>query len=126
MSDEVTTIDNLENAIAKLIVEYNDKVKGSMNDVILEVADSAVEELQASSPHDNGDYAKAWKRSKAYDTADIAKVVIFNKGYGQITHLLEKGHLKRNGIDWVDARPHIKIAAANAEEMFELAIKEVI
>jgi len=125
MSDEVTTIDNLENAIAKLIVEYNDKVKGSMNDVILEVADSAVEELQASSPKDTGAYAKSWKRSKAYDTADIAKVVVFNKGHGQITHLLEKGHAKQNG-GRVAAIPHIKTAAENAEEMFELAIKEVI
>jgi len=131
MSDETVTLDNLEAAIANIINEYSDDVNEDVKDAAKVAAESAVSDLKANSPKStglktSGEYAKAWTLKVETDTSNKASVTVYNKGHGQITHLLEKGHLKRNGIGWVDAIPHITPAAEDAAKLFEAAVKEVI
>lgn len=125
MIDETVTLDNLEAAIANIINEYSDDVNEDVKDAAKAAAESAVSDLKANSPKKTGSYAKSWTKKVETDTSNKASVTVYNKGHGQITHLLEKGHAKQNG-GRVAAIPHITPAAEDAAKLFEAAVKEVI
>jgi len=125
MDNTRTTLENLESDIAKLVREYAEDVTKDVKKLATQAAESAVDELHVTSPHDSGDYAKAWTKVSSVDTSDRVSILVFNKGHGQITHLLEKGHAKVNG-GTVRAKPHIAKAATKAAEAFENSIKEVV
>ena len=53
----------------------------------------------------------------------IKKVIVYNKNEPHLTHLLERGHAKRNG-GRVAAKVHIEPAAAKAADNFEKTVRE--
>ena len=123
MDSNVTTIDDLEAVMSKIIREYAEDTQKVVAKAAEEAAAGAVSELKSTSPKDSGEYRKSWRKSVATDTNNKVSVVVYNKGLGQITHLLEKGHAKVNG-GRVAASPHIEPAAENAVKAFENGIKE--
>ncbi|WP_130807649.1 HK97 gp10 family phage protein [Senegalia massiliensis] len=114
-----TTLEGLGDEIAKAIKEYTDDVKEGIEIELKEVADTAVKELKANSPKDTGEYAKGWRKKKVK-----GGYVISNKVY-QLTHLLEKGHAKRNG-GRVAPRVHIKPVEEAAIIKTEQGIEKII
>lgn len=53
--------------------------------------------LRANSPKRTGDYAKGWAYKVDGDVPGSYTGHVYNKTNYQLTHLLEKGHVKRNG-----------------------------
>ena len=97
----VINIQSLSSEINRQLQLYSNVLEDKVDEIAEEVASDAVSKLKSRSPKDTGDYAKKWtykKVGKAY--------VIYNKKY-QLTHLLEKGHVKAGG-GRVAARVHIK------------------
>lgn len=84
-------ITELSSEIMKCLNEYTDEVIDTLEKTKENLADDAVKELRATSPKDEGKYAKGWKKRK------VGKKYIVHNSVYQITHLLEKGHAKRNG-----------------------------
>lgn len=73
------------------------------------VANEAANKLKNTSPKKTGKYARAWKVKTEKGSANIDKVVVYNKRY-QLTHLLENGHVVRNKkgtYGRAPAQPHI-------------------
>lgn len=94
-----------------------------MKNIIDDVTKDTVKELKAISPKKKGKYAKGWKKKLRYENSMKKKNVIHNTVH-QLTHLLEKGHAKRNG-GRVEGKPHISVAEQHAEEYITRRLKRL-
>lgn len=95
-----------------------------MKNIIDDVAKETVKELKKTSPKRKGKYKKGWKKEVAYEDSTKKRTVICNSVY-QLTHLLEKGHARRNGGRDVPGIPHIKPAEERAEASIERRLREL-
>lgn len=111
-------LDNLASAIMDALKEY-----GAHSDVVVEAAVNAagkdcVDEIRANAPErpNGGRYKKSW-RGKAETPAPhrYTYTAYANKDGYRIAHLLENGHLNRDGSR-TRAFPHIRPAEKKAEE----------
>lgn len=76
----------------KIIKELQTDVKEAIEKASKDVAKEGIAQLKGKSPKRTGEYAKGWGQSKRNDS-----IVIHNRTKPGLTHLLEKGHAKRNG-----------------------------
>ena len=111
--------DSLSVQLSKILLNYEQEVRENIKDVQDEVAESTVELLKATSPKDRPEYYKGWGIK-----ATPKGRVIANLTHPQLTHLLEKGHVKRGGKGRVVAQKHIKPAEQKAIEEFERRVIE--
>lgn len=109
----MTEINNLANEIAEQVKLYTREVKEEIETAKQEVSKELVQDLKRDSPEKTGSYRKGWKIKKEKRSNKI-----HNSTDYQLTHLLEKGHAKRNG-GRVAAKIHI---APNEEK----AIREFL
>jgi len=93
-------MDDLAKQILEALEDYSEEVEEIVEDEIENVANEAVAELKSNSPKRTGKYAKSWRKTKIKDGYSV-----HNTKAG-LTHLLEKGHAKRNG-GRTKAIPHI-------------------
>ncbi len=96
-------MDDLAKQILEALEDYSEEVEEIVEDEIENVANEAVSELKANSPkrkRNGGKYARSWRKTKVKDGYSV-----HNTKAG-LTHLLEKGHAKRNG-GRTKAMPHI-------------------
>ena len=82
---------DLSGEIMKCLEEYTEEVVEALEKTEKELANEAVRTLRQTSPKKSGKYAKSWTQTK-----QGKKRIVHNRRY-QLTHLLEKGHAKRNG-----------------------------
>lgn len=95
-------INQLANEIVRQLEMYTDDVKDELDQATDEISKEAVSELKASSPKKTGKYAKNWARKQTKHG-----YVVYNKAPTyRLTHLLEHGHMNRDGSR-TPAKPHI-------------------
>jgi len=111
-------------------MDVNERMKNILETEVIKVervvknsaeitAKTVVKNIKSDSPKNTGKYRKGW-------TYKITKkgVIVFNKKYGNLTHLLEFGHLKVGGVGRVSARPHIKTNEDEGIEIFFNRVKK--
>lgn len=94
----------------------------AFKDEVKSTAKVCKEEIRAASPVQTGDYRKGWRVKVLFESSSNVRVVVHNATDYQLTHLLEKGHAKRNG-GRVPAYPHIAQAEKRASERLQKAVK---
>lgn len=106
----------LESTIKEILSEYGDEVYEVLDDCVNEVAEEAADKLKqvdhfAPGGHPTGAYSKSWKNEKQPTGRLTTKQVVHNLEHYRLTHLLEKGHVIRNGTGRTFGRtgkyPHI-------------------
>ena len=111
--------------LAKAVQQELDQFAGLMPDLIKAAADTAakqaVKQLKSTSPRskgkNSGKYAKNWK-AEDVKIRTGASVVVHNKDYYMLAHLLEYGHpLPQGGRS--KAQPHIQAAEEMAMQIFQ-------
>lgn len=125
------------NEIVQMLNKYNDDIKKGIADASLNVAEEGAKKLQETKqPSGEGGtarpmkrrewkkYSKGWKVKTTLKPA-YASAVIHNKTDYQLTHLLEYGHITRNGTR-TRAFKHIKPVEEYCQNEFEKKCKEVI
>lgn len=127
-----TPIDKLGGAIADILDEYADQVNASVGEIAEKLAKKGTQTLRNVSKSEfkggTGKYAKGWKVEKTdWRRKQLEKsAVIYNEQSG-LPHLLEYGHVTRNGtnrvFDDVKGREHI---APVEEKLVETFMKEVM
>lgn len=131
---ELDDATDLRREINDVLLAYGLSVDETMQQAIDEVSKLAVMELRAASS-ENGwkNYARGWVYESKADKKGIRRNVLYNKKYGQLTHLLENGHEK---ILWgkkpksvgtrVAGKPHIKPVADMIEKELPKEIEKAL
>lgn len=118
---------SLSEEIQNQLKTFGTALNREINEGLKEVAEKTAETLRQGGPYNerSGKYTRDWAvklRSRSYSSVTMTEeYTVYNKKNYQLTHLLEKGHVSRNGSR---VRPfeHIKPAEELAEQM---AISEV-
>ena len=114
-------------ALKDILTEYRDDVTEGVSKSVESTAKYGQKSLKATSPKRKGKYARGWKvkleKKRLYTVATL-----YNARPG-LPHLLEHGHVTRNGkrtYGRTPAHPHIAEVEQTTIEMFERAVREVI
>lgn len=126
---------NIDKAIKEVLEEYGDDVYEVLGEAVDQVADEGVKKLESvrrfsRKGNPTGEYSRDW-------VADVEPVgrlgqkrVIHNLEHYRLAHLLEKGHVSRNGtgrvFDPVPAYPHIKPVEEWVQEELPKRVEEMI
>ena len=105
---QVTGIDDIQKEIMKQLQYYAADVKEKVEEAQEATAAKMIAELKADSPKGNRmkkQYAKGWGIKRM-----PKKIIVYNKTNYQLTHLLEHGHVTKNGTDRTEAQIHIRPA----------------
>lgn len=116
--------------LQKQLESYNQDIVEGLNKAYKELADAGVAKLQSTHPyHDRtGKYSKGFavtQRKNAVTATGAESYTIHNKKHYQITHLLEHGHLTRNGSRTA-AFEHWKPTLDELDRKAETIVKNVI
>lgn len=109
MASRTVTPEQLADRIQQVLAKYQNDVDLTTAEVVKDVAKEGRRALKANSPKKKGKYASKWafqvEKHRLYTVATI-----YNAQPG-LPHLLEFGHVSRNGTGrtygFVGARPHI-------------------
>lgn len=92
--------------LADILDEVEKEVETKSQDIFEQGAMEAEHVLRSKSPHLYGDYQRGWA-VRRHQEGKIKGYIVYNKDQYMLTHLLEKGHAKKNG-GRVRAIPHIR------------------
>lgn len=115
MGKKIKPLD-LSAAVQQTLNEYGEEVNAIVSDCVDEVAETAKQKLQgtnrfAPGRNPSGKYAKSWTVDEEKTGRLSVKKVVHNEEHYRLTHLLENGHVSRNGthrtFGRVPAYPHI-------------------
>lgn len=128
-----TAIDKLNAEIADILSEYAEEVEKNVNIITAEIGKKGAQALRSQSRqvfrNGTGEYANGWAVDNSGTSHRVIKgsSVIYNKDHYQLAHLLEHGHVSRNGTGRtfgdVPGREHI---APVEKELVETFQREVV
>lgn len=103
-------------AISGYLNEYGKEIREEVEELADEVAGETLKEIKANSPVDKGSYKKGWRkkpRSRRWERKLLPYITATDL---QLTHLLENGHLNRDGTTRAAPIKHIKPVEEKAVE----------
>lgn len=119
----MTSIDNFAKEIVKELERFSQYVAEEVEDSAKKVSKQAVQKLKTTSPTGDyaggGSYAKGWRVKKVGDNYTVHNATDY-----QLTHLLEDGHVNRDGSR-TPAYPHIKKVEKEAIRDFEKELNKI-
>lgn len=124
-----TPVDKLADAISGILSQYENDVRDNLAEITTQIGKKGVQALRRASKDamksGTGEYARGWKAQVEKGRLGTT-VVIFNEHPG-LPHLLEYGHVSRNGtgrtFGKVPGHEHI---APVADELVEQFQREVV
>lgn len=118
-------VDLLGKEVMKYLTEYKEDISDAVENVSNRIGKEATNELKEESPKLTGDYARGWKIKKDKVGKSRYVVKIHNKTNYQLTHLLEFGHVTKNG-GRTRPIPHIRPIEEKYKKIFEQELKKNI
>lgn len=113
-------IDDLAREINRTLANYAHGVGENIEKIAEKVAKEGALRLKANSPIKSGSYRKGWRAKKVGKSW-----VVHNATSYQLTHLLEKGHVKVGG-GRVPAKVHIAPVEKDMIDEFVKGVEEAI
>lgn len=130
-NENVEALDQLNAAISRILKRYADDLGEELDKVATSMGREGAKAINAKAmetfpvndrkPSENREYEKSWTFAK--ETTRFETVVTIYSKKPSLAHLLEKGHVSRNGtkrtFGRVDGYPHITPVAEELERRFE-------
>ena len=120
----MTSIVDFNKTLIKHLQTYSKVLSKDVDKAAKEIAKDASVEVKKESPSDRGKYAKSW--GVVYKKGNY---IVRNKEHYRLTHLLEKGHVIKNGTQRTfgdtNPQPHIKPVEEDVIKTFEKRIEEL-
>ena len=110
--------------IKDILNEYSEDIQEAINQEAIDVANKGMKELKETSPKRTGKYSKGW-RVKTEKGRGFINCTIHNATNYQLTHLLEKPHLTRNGRR-TTPKVHIAPVEEKCIEEFQKGVENII
>ena len=117
MADSILDINDILN-------EYSSDVQEAITEEAQRRAKEAATELKNTSPKRTGKYSKGW-RVKTTKGKGYIDCIVHNATSYQLTHLLEKPHLKRNG-GITTPKVHIKPVEEKVIREYQKSVENII
>ena len=110
--------------VKDILNEYSEDIQEAISQEAINVANKGVKELKETSPKRTGKYSKGW-RVKTKKGVGFIECTIHNATNYQLTHLLEKPHLTRNGRR-TTPKVHIAPVEEKCVDEFERNVEKII
>ena len=129
-SKRIGAID-LENAISQVLSEYGTEVYRVLGVCCREVSEEAVQKLhQGGGYNGTGAYNADWTYKYELTKRFHQGYIVYNDDHYRLAHLLEKGHLIRNGTERTygstSSFPHIKPVEQWAQEELPRKVRTML
>jgi len=118
--------------ISDMVRQYTENVSTDVTKEIDDTANKMLDEIKSTAPYDpkgNGEYRKGFKIKKSSKSGRTTRI-IYNKNCPGLVHLLEFGHVIRNGtgryFGETDPRPHMRPAYDKYVPQMEKNIDDII
>lgn len=122
-----TPVDKLSAEIGAILSEYGQDVEAEMEEAVKKVSKAGAKALRSKAKQTfkgSGAYAKGWT-STVETGGHSAQGVIYNKDLPGLPHLLEHGHLNRDGSR-TPGRAHISVIEEQIIQDFTLEVEKGI
>lgn len=113
---------SISDQLTKIFEQYGRQASEAVEKAAKKTGRDTVKELKQTSPKRYGDYAKSWTTKTKKSNGRLVSVTVYNKEHYRLTHLLENGHVIKNGSGTygrVNGRKHIQPAEQNGIKEFE-------
>lgn len=117
----MTDIDEIAKEIQKQLQKYGKACREDVEKAKKIVSKQAKEDIAQHSPKRRPEYKDGWTVKKVGDS-----YIVHNKDNYQLTHLLEHGHVTRDGSSRTKAQPHIGPAEAYAINDYLKRVKKAL
>lgn len=118
--------EGLEDAIMNALKEYTDDVIEGTKEATEKAAKTVKNEIQKNAPSKSGKYKKSWSTKKTIETSVRLEMTVYSPKRYMLAHLIEKGHVKKNGNGTTKAQAHIAPAEQKGIKQLEEDIKKII
>lgn len=112
---KVVPLERLDAELQAILEEYEEDIDSSVQGTVRKIAQKAAKAVRAEAHSKVGGskYYKDWSYKSDNDKKRLHYgAVVYNKKHYQLAHLLEKGHVSKNGtgrtFGFVAGRPHIQ------------------
>lgn len=117
----------IANTITKWLTEYTEDVTDIAKEVVDEIADGVLEETKKHISWNDKKYSNSFEVKTSFENKRNKRKTWYVKSpHYRLTHLLEFGHVTRNGTTRTRAFPHVRYGDEYAKDNFEKLMKERI
>lgn len=126
MADIRINVDELSKAVASALQNYSVEVEETVKEAIDNKTNEVIKNLKNNPiiPKRSGAYKKGFRKRTVIEKKGYKQNRISNKKY-QLTHLLERPHLTRNGTKRTRGFPHWAPAQEEVNRFEEEIVKEL-
>ena len=118
------TIDTLGDSIALVLEDCVRQANKANDETLNQISKEALNVVKDNAParENGGIYKKGLKRKKTKDERDELQYTLYAGGKeSSLSHLVENGHLTRNGESTVPGKPHFAKGQEDAAKEIEAA-----
>lgn len=124
---EKVKIDDISSKVVEWLTEYDESVTDVAKQVVDEIAEGTLSETKAHISWNDKKYSNSFALNTSFENKRNKRRTWYVKSpHYRLTHLLEFGHLTRDGQTKTRAFPHVRYGDEYVKNNFERIMKERI